>query len=162
MRFIVVLGVLLVAGAAGLFADSADKALGYWKSISDVKGEEGKMTAIWKLSLDVSGQLQGAIVYVPNESPGKNYVSKKKEYNGLPVWGTMWMKGLKKSGSDTWVGGTIVDVGNDKSDVYGCEVRVVAGGTKLDMRGYIGLAFIGRTQTWQLSSEDEVKKLLAK
>ncbi|MEI8094741.1 MAG: DUF2147 domain-containing protein [Spirochaetales bacterium] len=162
MRFIVILGVLLVAGATGLFADQADKAVGYWKSISDVKGEEGKVTAIWKLSVTSAGELQGAIVFVPDESPTKIYVSKKKEYNGLPVWGTLWMKGLKKSGADSWGGGTIVDVGNDKADVYGCEVKVIANATKLDMRGYIGFAFIGRTQTWVAVSEDEVKKLLGK
>jgi uncharacterized protein (DUF2147 family) len=162
MRFIVILGVLLVTGVTGLFADQADKAIGYWKSISDVKGEEGKMTAIWKLSVTASGELQGAIVYVPDESSTKIYVSKKKEYDGQPVWGTFWMKGLKKTGGDSWGGGTIVDVGNDKADVYGCEIKVIANGTKLDMRGFIGFAFIGRTQTWLTVSADEVKKLLAK
>ena len=30
MRFIVILGVLLVTGVTGLFADQADKAIGYW------------------------------------------------------------------------------------------------------------------------------------
>ena len=43
---------------AGLAADPAAQALGFWKSVSDVKGEEGKVTALWKLSLDARGQLR--------------------------------------------------------------------------------------------------------
>ncbi len=152
---------LMFLAAAGLFADAA-QAVGYWKSISDVKGEEGKVTAIWKLSLDAKGQLQGTIVWSPDENgkpPAEKYVSKKAEYNGLPYKGTFWMKGLKKSG-DGWVGGTIVDVGDEKGDVYGCDVKVTAGGKKLEMRGYLGIALLGRTQVWQRADDDEVKKLL--
>lgn len=151
---------VLAAGWAG--ADPAAQALGYWKSISDVKGEEGKVTAVWKLSLDGQGQLQGTIVAVPGKPADVKYSSKKAEYNGLPVCGTFWMKGLKKAGSDGWNNGTIVDIGNDKADVYGCEIKVTDGGKRLAMRGYIGLALIGRTQIWEASSEDEAQKLAAR
>lgn len=136
--------------------------VGYWKSISDVKGEEGKVTALWKLSLDAKGQLQGAMVWVA-DTPGKptpdKYECKKTEFNGLPLKGTFWMKGLKKSG-DGWSGGTIVDVGNDKGDVYGCDVKVTEGGKKLAMRGYLGIALLGRTQVWQWADDDDAKKLM--
>ena len=151
---------LLALVAACAFAD-AGQAVGYWKSISDVKGEEGKVTALWKLSLDAQGQLQGTLVWFP-DTPGKptpvNYECKKPEFNGKPLKGTYWMKGLKKSG-DGWAGGTIVDVGNDKGDVYGCEVKVTDGGKRLAMRGYLGIALLGRTQVWQTADEAEVQKL---
>jgi uncharacterized protein (DUF2147 family) len=146
--------------ATGLFADPG-QAVGYWKSISDKKGEEGKVTAVWKLSLDSKGQLQGVIVWVPPENgkpAAEKYVSKKAEYNGLPVKGTPWMKGLKKSG-DGWTGGTIVDIGDENADVYGCEVKVTDGGKKLAMRGYLGIALLGRTQIWLAADEAEVKTL---
>jgi len=143
----------------GLWAD-ATQAVGYWKSVSDVKGEEGKVTALWKLSLDAQGQLQGVIVWVPGKPADAKYVSKKADYNGLPVRNTVWMKGLKKAG-DGWNGGTIVDIGNEKADVYGCEVKVINGGKILAMRGYIGVALLGRTQNWVFASEEEAKKLMA-
>ena len=152
------LALVLILTTLGLWAQ-ADQAIGYWKSISDVKGEEGKVTALWKLSVDGQGQLQGAIVWVPGKPADEKYVSKKAEYNGKAVRGTLWMKGLKKSG-DGWAGGTIVDIGNDKADVYGCEVKVTDAGRKLAMRGYIGIALIGRTQTWEAATEDEAKKLM--
>ncbi len=160
-RTILVLVLAAVALIPGLSADAAAQAVGYWKSISDVKGEEGKVTALWKLSLDGQGQLQGTIVWTPKSGPDAKYESKKPEYNGLAVRGTFWMKGLKKAGSDGWNGGTIVDIGNDKADVYGCEIKVIEGGKKLAMRGYIGIALIGRTQTWVAATEAEAQKLIA-
>ncbi len=160
MKKLTLILALFVLVSTGLWADAAAQAVGYWKSISDVKGEEGKVTALWKLSLDSRGQLQGTIVWTPTSGPDARYVSKKAEYNGLPVRGTFWMKGLKKAGSDGWNGGTIVDIGNDKADVYGCDVKVVEGGKKLAMRGYIGIALIGRTQTWVAVSEDEARALI--
>ena len=159
-RFGLLFLIVFFVTGSGLFADAAAQAVGYWKSISDVKGEEGKVTALWKLSMDGQGQLQGAIVWVPGKPTDEKYVGKKKEYNGLPIRGTFWMKGLKKSGSDSWNGGSIVDIGNEKGDVYGCEIKVVDGGRKLDMRGYIGIALLGRTQTWIGVSDEEAKKLL--
>ena len=156
----ILVGLMLFA-AAGVFADAA-QAVGYWKSVSDVKGEEGKVTALWKLSLDGKGQLQGAMVWIP-DTPGKptpdNYDCKKSEFNGLPLKGTFWMKGLKRSG-DGWTGGTIVDIGNDKGDVYGCDVKVTEGGGKLEMRGYLGIALLGRTQVWLATDEAEAAKLI--
>jgi len=149
-----------LVGVGALVADAAAQAVGYWKSISDVKGEEGKVTALWKLSLDAQGQLQGTIVAVPGKPATEKYVSQKKEYNGLPVIGTYWMKGLKKAGSDGWNNGTIVDIGDAKADVYGCEVKVIENGKKLAMRGYIGFALIGRTQNWVAATEDEAKAMV--
>jgi len=150
---------LVAAGALG--ADPAAAAVGYWKSVSDVKGEEGKVTALWKLSLDPQGQLQGTIVWVPGKAADEKYVTAKAEFNGKPIRGTFWMRGLKKAGADGWNGGTIVDVGNSKGDVYGCEVKVTDGGQKLAMRGYIGIALIGRTQTWLAVTEADAQKLMA-
>jgi uncharacterized protein (DUF2147 family) len=149
----------LVVLGTGLWAESAG-AVGYWKSISDVKGEEGKVTALWQLSLDAQGLLQGTIVWVPGKAANEPYVSQKKELNGLPVKGTFWIKGLKKAGVDAWNGGTIVDIGNSKGDVYGCEVKVIDGGKTLALRGYIGIALLGRTQNWAAVTEDEAKTLM--
>lgn len=152
--------VLAAVVLGGFVHADAGQAVGYWKSISDVKGQEGKVTALWKLSLDANGQLQGAIVWAPDAQADTKYASKKKEFNGLPVLGTYWMKGLKKNGSDGWKDGTIVDIGAPEGDVYGCEVKVTDGGKTLAMRGYIGFALIGRTQNWQAAADDEVKKLV--
>jgi uncharacterized protein (DUF2147 family) len=161
MKAVLLCAVALIVGLAGLSADPAAQCVGFWKSISDVKGEEGKVTALWRLSVDAKGQLQGVIVWVPGKPADEKYVSNKAEFNGLAVRGTVWMKGLKNAGNEGWKGGTIVDVGNAKGDVYGCDVKAIDNGKKLAMRGYVGIALIGRTQTWELATEDETKTLMA-
>ena len=55
----------------------------------------------------------------------------------------MW--GLKKDGNE-FKGGEILDPENGK--IYRCKMKLVDGGKKLDVRGFIGIALIGRTQTW--------------
>jgi uncharacterized protein (DUF2147 family) len=55
------------------------------------------------------------------------------------------LRGLKKvEGKDVWEGGNVLDPNNGK--VYRAAVTPIEGGTKLQMRGYIG--FFYRTQIW--------------
>jgi uncharacterized protein (DUF2147 family) len=43
-------------------------------------------------------------------------------------------------------GGDILDPNNGK--VYHVKLTLTDGGNKLDVRGYIGVPILGRTQTW--------------
>jgi uncharacterized protein (DUF2147 family) len=54
---------------------------------------------------------------------------------------------LKKTeGQDVWEGGTILD--SESGTIYKAKVTPIEGGTKLEMRGFVGFALLGRTQTW--------------
>lgn len=53
--------------------------------------------------------------------------------------------GMKKDGSE-YNGGQILDPANDK--VYRSKLSVTDGGRRLNVRGYIGIPMLGRTQTW--------------
>jgi uncharacterized protein (DUF2147 family) len=44
-----------------------------------------------------------------------------------------------------WNGGTIYDPENGKT--YNCKIAI-RDGNKLDVRGYIGISLLGRTETW--------------
>jgi uncharacterized protein (DUF2147 family) len=67
---------------------------------------------------------------------------KDKKLQGLQI-----IRGLHKDpDSDEYVGGKILDP--DSGSEYGCKMRVVAGGKKLEVRGYFGISLLGRTQTW--------------
>jgi len=55
----------------------------------------------------------------------------------------MW--GVKKDG-DHWDGGKILDPNNGKT--YKVKLTPKDNGQKLDVRGYIGMPLLGRTQTW--------------
>jgi len=45
-----------------------------------------------------------------------------------------------------WEGGTILDPNNGKT--YRSQLRVVDGGKKIEVRGYIGIPLLGRSQSW--------------
>jgi len=53
--------------------------------------------------------------------------------------------GLKKDG-DEYNGGTILDPDNGK--VYKSKLMLEDGAKKLNVRGYIGIPWIGRSQIW--------------
>ena len=67
------------------------------------------------------------------------------ELKDKPVQGMQILQGLKADG-DWYEGGTILDPNNGK--VYKAKLRVVDGGAKLEVRGFIGISLLGRTQTW--------------
>ncbi|HEX7369674.1 MAG TPA: DUF2147 domain-containing protein, partial [Rhodanobacteraceae bacterium] len=45
-----------------------------------------------------------------------------------------------------WDGGHILDPGKGKT--YKVKLSLEDGGQKLDVRGYVGMPMLGRTQTW--------------
>ena len=67
-----------------------------------------------------------------------------KDRQNDPVIGLLILKGFTKTGENTYENGTIYDPKNGKT--YSC--RIVQNGDKLDIRGYIGFSFIGRTTYW--------------
>jgi uncharacterized protein (DUF2147 family) len=56
------------------------------------------------------------------------------------------IRGLHADG-DGWAGGTILDPESGK--VYRCSLSLRDGGKKLAVRGYLGIALLGRTQVWE-------------
>jgi uncharacterized protein (DUF2147 family) len=55
------------------------------------------------------------------------------------------LSGLKRTDSG-WEDGEILDP--NKGKVYRAKAKLVDGGRQLEVRGFIGVALFGRTQTW--------------
>jgi uncharacterized protein (DUF2147 family) len=130
----------LLAPAAGQ-AQSLDSPVGLWKNIDD---ETKKPKALIRI-LEQGGTLVGRIEKVLTDKPDAVCEACTDERKGKPVQGMMILTGLKKDG-DEWTGGEILDPNNGK--VYRAKVRLADAGRKLDVRGFIGIALVGRTQTW--------------
>lgn len=62
-----------------------------------------------------------------------------------PVIGLVIMRGLKQHGAE-YSGGEILDP--ETGSVYRCRFTISSDGSKLMLRGYIGISMLGRTQTW--------------
>ena len=94
------------------------------------------------------GKFYGKIVWlkVP-EVDGKPKVdihNPDKTRRNDPIMGLLLLKGFKKNGDKEYTDGTIYDPKNGKT--YKC--IITPKGEKLDLRGYIGFSFIGRTTVW--------------
>lgn len=63
-----------------------------------------------------------------------------------PIVGLTILKDLKKTGENEWSGGNILDPENGK--VYNAKMSLADDGKKLNVRGFLGISLLGRTQTW--------------
>ena len=114
---------------------------GKWKTIDDETGKAKSIVEIWKKS---DGKYYGKISQLLVKPENANCVSCKDDRKNKPLLGMEIIRGLKKDG-DEFTGGTITDPKNGKS--YKC--TITKDGDKLNVRGYMGISLIGRTQTWQ-------------
>lgn len=136
---------LTVAAALMSSAAWADNAspVGLWRNVDDVSGKPRALVRI----TESSGTLQGRIEKVflaPNESP--TCTKCEGALKNAPVIGLVILSGLKKDGTE-YTGGQILDPDNGK--VYSSKIHLTDGGKKLNVRGYIGVSMLGRTQIWQ-------------
>jgi uncharacterized protein (DUF2147 family) len=68
------------------------------------------------------------------------------ERRGKPVIGMTIMTGSHRS-AEGWSGGEILDPDTGRIDPT--KLRVVDGGRKLEVRGFLGVSLLGHTQTWE-------------
>ena len=117
---------------------------GLWKNIDDVSGQPRALIRI----TETNGTLEGKIEKVfpgPNESQNPRCDKCEGANKDAPIVGLVILSGLKKDG-DAYGGGQILDPDNGK--LYSSKVQLADGGKKLNVRGYIGVPMLGRSQTW--------------
>jgi uncharacterized protein (DUF2147 family) len=126
-----------------LFAQS-DAALGTWfNEEKDAKIEVYKTTG---------GKYAGKITWLkdPNDTGGQPKTDTKnpeKSLQSRKIMGLVFMEGFTFDGKNTWEGGKIYDAKSGKT--YNSKMTLKDKNT-LDVRGYIGAAWMGmgRTSTW--------------
>lgn len=118
--------------------------VGLWRTIDDKTGKEKSLVRI----TEVNGELRGTIeklIREPNEDPNPMCDKCSGDKKNKPVLGMMILNGLKRDGKE-WAGGEILDPNNGKT--YKCKMSVDESGKKLNVRGFIGVSLLGRTQVW--------------
>ncbi len=133
----------LLCGAA-LTAFATDTPVGVWRTIDDKTNKEKSLVRI----TEVNGELRGTIDKLfrePGEEPNPNCDKCEGDKKNKPVLGMMILTGMKKQG-DEYSGGQILDPANGKT--YKCRMWTSDGGKKLNVRGFIGVSVLGRTQVW--------------
>ena len=133
-------GALALCGAAS--AQGAASPVGLWRTIDDKTGRENGAVRIF----EANGALYGRIERITDPArAGLSCVKCSDDRKNKPLIGLDIMRGLKRDG-DIWNGGPILDP--EPGSPYTSSVRLDDNGQKLVVRGYLGVSFLGRSQTW--------------
>lgn len=125
-------------------ANAADPLNGTtWKTIDD-KTKQPK--ALVKFTEQKNGTLSASIQSIL--TPGEENACKKCEgpYHNKSLKGLRIVTGLKNVGGTSYEHGSILDPQSGKT--YKLKGQLAEGGKKLELRGFIGVAALGRNQTW--------------
>ncbi|MCX8531662.1 DUF2147 domain-containing protein [Chryseobacterium luquanense] len=114
---------------------------GKWKTIDDETKQAKSIVEIYKKS---DGKYYGKVSQLLIKPADPNCTSCKDDRKGKPILGLEIIRGLAKDG-DEFTGGTITDPKTGKT--YKC--TITRSGDKLNVRGYMGVSILGRTQVWQ-------------
>ena len=140
------LRVAAVALAAAIAAPAAaaqalDSPVGLWKNIDDETKQAKSLIRI----VEKDGVLTGRVEKILTEQADAKCDKCTDERKDQPVVGMTILTGMRAAG-DRWEGGRILDPNNGK--VYSSLMKLLDGGRKLEVRGYIGAALFGRSQVW--------------
>ena len=138
--------IALAFGLLGLsaLANAADPLNGtVWKTIDD-KTKQPKATV--KFTEQKNGTLTASIQSIL--TPGEENACTKCEgpYHNKSLKGLTIVRGLKNTGGTSYDGGSILDPQTGKT--YKLKRKLADGGKKLELRGFVGVAALGRNQTW--------------
>ena len=135
--------------SAALLATSAFAAepspLGTWRTIDDDTHEAKALVEI----AEQDGVLSGHIVKLfrhPNEIQDPVCKACEGERHDQRVIGMTILWNFQRDG-DVWDGGEILDP--EEGKIYRCKLHPIDGGTRLEVRGFIGISLLGRTQVWE-------------
>jgi uncharacterized protein (DUF2147 family) len=133
---ILLLALSLAVPAAGSSDDQATLILGNWLT----EPRDG----IIEISIAGDGTYQGKVV-------GGNSPQRQDQHNPDParraqlLLGQTIFQGMKYDGEGKWSGGTIYDP--DSGRIYKCRLERLDA-QRLQVRGFIGFALLGRSQVW--------------
>jgi len=140
--------VLVILGAVVNFSAHAQQTLnspvGLWKNIDDVSGKPKALIRISENDGVLSGKIE-RLFRDPSQDQAPKCTKCEGANKDQPILGMVILVGLKKDG-DEYDGGTILDPDNGKE--YKSRLKLEDGGKKLNVRGYIGISWIGRSQVW--------------
>jgi uncharacterized protein (DUF2147 family) len=118
--------------------------VGLWKTIDDESGKPKSLVRITENNGELDGKIE-KLFRTPDQEQNPKCDKCSGALKDQPMIGMTILSGLKKDG-DSYSGGQIVDPASGKT--YKSKLSVAEDGKKLNVRGYIGLPMIGRTQTW--------------
>ena len=115
---------------------------GNWVTLDDETGVEKSIIKLYIENDSLYGRIETLLL---EEDQGQLCTNCLGSELNQPIEGLVILKGLTRDG-DQWTGGTILDPENGKE--YQCTLTLNET-LELNVRGFIGFSFIGRTQRWK-------------
>ena len=126
-----------------VFAVPPHSPVGVWRTIDDNTHKPRGLIRLYEQNGEIFGKIQAS--FDPAEA--KEICDRcEGDRKDKPVIGLIVLRNMKKSGANEYSGGDILDP--DTGQVYKCRITVDSNGRRLVVRGYIGIALLGRTQVW--------------
>jgi uncharacterized protein (DUF2147 family) len=132
---------ILTLGVNVISSQTTDSIAGSWKTFDDDTNQPAAIVLI----TEKNGLFSGVVTKLLDPSALPSCEKCTDYRKGKAVIGMEILSGLKKTG-DAYSGGHILDP--DDGEIYRAEMKLKDQGTKLDLRAYIGIPLLGRTQTW--------------
>jgi uncharacterized protein (DUF2147 family) len=133
---------LLMGSSFAPIADNPDNIVGVWKT-----GEGTAMVRIYKNG----DKYQGKIVWLkePNDpetgKPKQDKNHPEEATKSRPILGMVNIWGFTYKENNLWDDGNIYDPKNGST--YSCTIKMI-NPNSLEVRGFIGVSIIGRTDNW--------------
>ncbi|CDF78762.1 conserved hypothetical protein (DUF2147) [Formosa agariphila KMM 3901] len=122
------------------FTVKGQSIIGQWETYDDKTNEKKALIEIEKTNDIYTAKIIKKYIGEENSVCEKCEGDKKNK----PIIGLVIIEGIKKDGKE-YNDGTILDP--ESGDVYSCYLKLVDD-NKLKVRGYMGVALLGRTQYW--------------
>lgn len=138
-------------------------------SLTAQNGEADRLTGVWepshgkaKIKIDKIGEkYYGRIVWLrepvdpDTQKPKVDKNNPDEKLRTTPLRGYRILKDFEYTSKDEWTEGTIYDPEN--GNTYSCTIKMTDPNT-LDIRGYIGVSALGRTDVWKRLKMPSKKK----
>ena len=137
--------IAIVAVAFSGLAAAQMTPVGSWHSFDEKTGELKSLVVI----SDSGGVLNGRIEKLLRKEADQAAVCKDctDDRKDKPLLGLELIRNARQvEGKDVWEGGTIVNP--EGGTIYKLRMTPIEGGQKLEVRGFVGFALLGKTQTW--------------
>jgi uncharacterized protein (DUF2147 family) len=137
--------VAFVLATASALAMAQTTPAGLWKTIDDDGKTEKSLVRITNTGGIYSGKVEKIFDATKADAKCLKCEDARKDQ---PIVGMTIIDGVRQANEEDSLfdGGHILDP--KTGDIYKVRLQTIEGGKKLDVRGYIGTPFLGRTQTW--------------
>ena len=124
-------------------ASDPSSPVGIWKTVDDKTGKARSLVRIYETDGKLFARIEQSLI--PGDE-ARTCTKCSDDRKDQPLIGLEFMRGMTLIDGE-YRGGDILDP--DSGSIYRCKFRLADGGSRLKVRGFLGVSLFGRSQTWE-------------